>query len=102
MYSQLNSTFLPDNTQAAEEQPVQSDELPSSSGPDSIFSGEAIYLRLLNLWRAATCQTPGPNRLIVRRCPQCGALSASPDDALLRNWELIHCCSGRRHVQDVL
>jgi hypothetical protein len=102
MYSQPNSTFLPDSTQAAEEQSLRPHELPNSTGPGNILNGEAIYLRLLNLWHAATSQTPSPSRMIVRQCPYCGALSASPDAALLRNWARVHLCQGRQHSEDAL
>lgn len=94
MCSQPNSTFLPGSTQAVEKQSLRSHELSNSSGPVSILRGEAIYLRLRNLWHAVTSQTPGPSSMIVRQCPRCGALAASQDEALLRNWERIHRCRG--------
>lgn len=102
MCSQPNSTFLPGSTQAVEKQSLRSHELSNSSGPVSILRGEAIYLRLLNLWHAVTSQTPGPTRMIVRQCPHCGALAASPDGVLLETWQRVHRCQVREQADDIL
>lgn len=102
MYSPSSSTFWSDNTPEVEQQALPPDKLSNSADPIPTFYGAGIYLRLLNLWHAAISRMPGPSRLMVQQCPRCGALSASPDEALMRNWERIHCCPGRRHVQDAL
>lgn len=100
MYSPPSSTFGSDRTPAAEQQCLPPDDLSNSTEPVRTPGGQGIYVRLLNLWHAATSRTPGPSRMIVQQCPRCGALSASPDGALLQTWLRIHCCEARQWGKD--